>query len=75
MRTARRLFFTRTALHLENALTRPVGNLDVRTIAASLGGAILNLSYIGHGAEQPDSRHHQHDKKTSITAFSTLRLP
>ena len=45
-------------------LSRPIGNFDRCTIAASLGGAVLNLSYIGHGAEQPDTRRHQHDKET-----------
>src|SRR3954470_13016540 len=40
--------------------SRPVGDVDAYTITASLGGTILHLSYIGHGAEQPDSQRHQH---------------
>ena len=45
-------------------LSRPIGNLDRCTIPASLGGAVLNLSDIGHGSKQPDSRRHQHDKES-----------
>src|SRR5258708_14001463 len=45
-------------------LSRPIGNLDRCTIPAPLGGAVLNLSHIGHSAKQPDSRRHQHDKET-----------
>jgi hypothetical protein len=47
----------------KNASSRAVGHLDRRAIPAPLGGAVLNLSYLGHGAEQPDSRRHQQDEK------------
>src|SRR5215813_3450582 len=34
--------------------------IDCRTVSPSLGGAILRLSHVGHGTEQPDPRGHQH---------------
>src|SRR5260370_4573074 len=45
-------------------LSRPMGNLDRCTTPAPLGGAVLNLSYIGHGSKQPDPRRREHDKES-----------
>src|SRR5258708_6238809 len=39
-------------------------NVDRATIAPPLGGAILHLSYISHGAEQPDACRHQHREES-----------
>src|SRR5258707_2247876 len=56
--------------------------IDRCAIAASLGGAVLRLSYIGHGAEQPDSGGHQHHEEAEqhgvfdrAIAFIFRRLP
>src|SRR3954471_17550507 len=38
-------------------------HVDRCAVAASLTGAVLRLSYNGHGAEQPDSGGHQHHEE------------
>src|SRR6476660_9923474 len=65
----------------------PVSSLSCRhvdrcAIAASLAGAVLRLSHIGHRAEQPDSGGHQHHEEPehhgvfdSAIALIFRRLP
>src|SRR5712672_2421591 len=56
-----RSFFASRFSHFQKIFSsRPVGDVDAYTITASLGGTILHLSYIGHGAEQPYPQRHQH---------------
>src|SRR3954454_24727633 len=44
-------------------LSHPLRNVDGGAVPASLCGTVLHLSKIGHRAEQPDSRRHQHRKE------------
>src|SRR5215207_10448967 len=37
--------------------------VDRCAVTASLGGAVLRLSYIGHGGKQPDSSGHQNEEE------------
>jgi hypothetical protein len=56
-------FFILFLLSQRIHLSRPVRDLDLYTITAPLGSAVLKLSHVRHGAEQPNSRSHQHGKK------------